>query len=49
MAVSNAQPEILDVAKWVSRLSGGQGAVREAVMFLLRCRGQYETVWEQWS
>lgn len=49
MAVANAQPEILALAKWVSRLSGGQGAVREAVMFLLRCRGQYETAWEQWS
>lgn len=49
MAVANAQPEILRLAKWVSRLSGGQGAVREAVMFLLRCRGQYDAAWEMWS
>jgi len=49
MAVANAQPEILALAKWVSRLSGGQGAVREAVMFLLRCRGQYQAAWEKWS
>lgn len=49
MAVANAQPEILGLAKWISRLSGGQGAVREAVMFLLRCRGQYQAAWEKWS
>jgi len=49
MAVANAQPEILTLAKWVSRLSGGQGAVREAVMFLLRCRGQYDAAWGMWS
>jgi 3-deoxy-D-manno-octulosonate 8-phosphate phosphatase (KDO 8-P phosphatase) len=48
MAVANAQPEILDLAKWISRRSGGQGAVREAVMFLLRCRGQFDAAWEQW-
>ena len=49
MAVSNAQPEILALAKWISQRSGGHGAVREAVMFLLRCRGQYDTAWEKWS
>jgi 3-deoxy-D-manno-octulosonate 8-phosphate phosphatase (KDO 8-P phosphatase) len=49
MAVKNAQPEILSLARWVSTLAGGQGAVREAVMFLLRCRGQLEAAWEQWS
>ncbi|OIO02151.1 MAG: phenylphosphate carboxylase subunit delta [Desulfovibrionaceae bacterium CG1_02_65_16] len=49
MAVANAQPEILALAKWVSRVSGGQGAVREAVMFLLRCRGQYGAAWGKWS
>jgi 3-deoxy-D-manno-octulosonate 8-phosphate phosphatase (KDO 8-P phosphatase) len=49
MAVRNAQPEILSLARWVSTLSGGQGAVREAVMFLLRCRGQFDAAWEKWS
>ena len=49
MAVANAQPEILALAKWISQRSGGQGAVREAVMFLLRCRGQYQAAWEKWS
>lgn len=49
MAVANAQPEILALAKWISRTCGGQGAVREAVMFLLRCRGQFDAAWETWS
>ena len=49
MAVANAQPEILALARWTSRLSGGHGAVREAIMFLLRCRGQYQAAWEKWS
>ena len=49
MAVANAQPEILRLAKWVSRMQGGQGAVREAIMFLLRCRGQFDAAWEKWG
>ncbi|SNR60424.1 3-deoxy-D-manno-octulosonate 8-phosphate phosphatase (KDO 8-P phosphatase) [Humidesulfovibrio mexicanus] len=48
MAVLNAQPEILALARWVSTRPGGHGAVREAVMFLLRCRGQYDAAWEKW-
>ena len=49
MAVANAQPEIVRLARWVTRLPGGQGAVREAIMFLLGCRGQYDAAWEKWS
>jgi len=49
MAVANAQPEIKRLAKWVSRLHGGQGAVREAIMFLLTCRGEHQAAWEKWS
>lgn len=49
MAVANAQPEILALARWTSRMGGGQGAAREAIMFLLRCRGQYQAAWEKWS
>lgn len=48
MAVANAQPEILALAKWISTRPGGHGAVREAVMFLLGCRGQYDAAWEKW-
>lgn len=49
MAVANAQPEILTLAKWISTKPGGHGAVREAIMFLLRCRGDYDAAWEKWS
>ncbi|MBA4358586.1 MAG: phenylphosphate carboxylase subunit delta [Desulfovibrio sp.] len=49
MAVANAQIEILRLARWVSSVPGGQGAAREAIMFLLGCRGQYEAAWEKWS
>jgi len=49
MAVANAQPEILTLAKWISTKPGGHGAVREAIMFLLRCRGDFDAAWEKWS
>lgn len=49
MAVANAQPEILGLAAWISRAGGGRGAVREAVMFVLRARGEIEPLWEDWT
>ncbi len=42
MAVADAQPEILDLALWVSTRPGGQGAVREALRFLLAATGRLE-------
>jgi 3-deoxy-D-manno-octulosonate 8-phosphate phosphatase (KDO 8-P phosphatase) len=47
MAVADAQPEILDLALWVSRRGGGQGAVREAVRFILAAKGRLEAAY-QW-
>ncbi|MHC1788904.1 KdsC family phosphatase [Solidesulfovibrio sp.] len=47
MAVADAQPEILDLALWVARRGGGQGAVREAVRFILAAKGQLEAAY-QW-
>ena len=47
MAVADAQPEILDLALWVSRRGGGQGAVREAVRFILATQGRLEAAY-QW-
>jgi 3-deoxy-D-manno-octulosonate 8-phosphate phosphatase (KDO 8-P phosphatase) len=38
MAPSDAVPEVLRAASWVSRAAGGHGAVREAVELLLRSR-----------
>ncbi len=42
MAVADAQPEVLEAALWVSRFPGGQGAVREAVRFLLGAQNRLE-------
>lgn len=49
MAVADAQPEIVDMALWVSRRPGGQGAVREAVRFLLAAQGKLEGLWREWE
>ncbi|CAM2057725.1 3-deoxy-D-manno-octulosonate 8-phosphate phosphatase KdsC [Desulfovibrionales bacterium] len=49
MAVSNAQPEILALALWVSRARGGHGAVREAVRFILEAQGRLEALWQCWG
>lgn len=35
MAVNNAQPAVLDVAVYTTRLKGGEGAVREAIDHIL--------------
>jgi 3-deoxy-D-manno-octulosonate 8-phosphate phosphatase (KDO 8-P phosphatase) len=48
MAVADAQPEILAMAHWVSRRPGGQGAVREAVNFLLQAQGKLEQAFSAW-
>ncbi|MCK9241482.1 MAG: phenylphosphate carboxylase subunit delta, partial [Desulfocurvus sp.] len=42
------QPEILDLAAWVSVRPGGHGAVREAVRFILDARGDLEAQWALW-
>ncbi len=49
MAVADAQPEILDMALWVSRRPGGGGAVREAIRFLLQARGRLRALWDKWD
>ncbi len=49
MAVKNAQPEIKKLALWVSNFSGGHGAVREAIMFILNIQGKYVELWNKWK
>ncbi len=49
MSVKNAQPEIKRIAVWVSNVCGGHGAVREAIMFILKIQGKYITLWEKWE
>ncbi len=49
MAPSDAQPEVLRLAQWVSRRPGGHGAVREAARFLLLAQGLLSGIWDRWS
>jgi 3-deoxy-D-manno-octulosonate 8-phosphate phosphatase (KDO 8-P phosphatase) len=42
MAVANATAEVKALAAFVTRAPGGRGAVREAVEYLLKARGEYE-------
>jgi len=43
IAVANAVPEVRRLAQYVTRASGGHGAVREAIEQLLRARGEWES------
>ncbi|MFP4083351.1 MAG: KdsC family phosphatase [Desulfonatronovibrio sp.] len=49
MAVANAQQEILRIAKWISQASGGHGAVREAIMYILRAQNKIDQQWRKWA
>jgi len=44
VAVPNAVPEALECADIITDKSGGKGAVREIIDFLLKEKGQWETV-----
>jgi len=42
VAVADAVPELKAAAHWVTRLPGGQGAVREVCDLILKARGKWE-------
>jgi 3-deoxy-D-manno-octulosonate 8-phosphate phosphatase (KDO 8-P phosphatase) len=44
MTVANACDELRAAARWCSAARGGEGAVREACEFILRARGDWESV-----
>ena len=44
VAVANAAPEVLEAAAVVTRLPGGQGAVREVIEQMLKARGSWEAI-----
>ncbi|MGL1862282.1 MAG: HAD-IIIA family hydrolase [Pseudodesulfovibrio sp.] len=48
MSVPNGMPEVIAAADWVSTKSGGQGAVREAIGFILEAKGQMDEAMKQW-
>ncbi len=49
MSVPNAVPEVLETADWVSNRRGGDGAVREAISFILKARGMFDKAMKQWA
>lgn len=49
LAVANAQPEVKNIANYVTAACGGNGAVREVIRLLLMSQGKYEAVLKQWS
>ncbi len=49
MAVKNAQPEMFGIARWISSRDGGQGAVREAISFILDAQGKLGEIWKEWA
>jgi 3-deoxy-D-manno-octulosonate 8-phosphate phosphatase (KDO 8-P phosphatase) len=48
VAVANAVAEVQAVCPVVLSRSGGRGAVREFAELLLRARGQWEVIWEEY-
>lgn len=48
IAVANARPEILRLAKWTTRAHGGNGAVREVIDFILKAQNKLDSLWREW-
>ncbi len=44
VAVANARPEVKAAAHWVTKASGGRGAVREAAELVLKAQGLWPAV-----
>lgn len=49
MVVANAQPEVRPLAAWISTATGGQGAAREAIRFILDAQGKLDALWRRWE
>jgi 3-deoxy-D-manno-octulosonate 8-phosphate phosphatase (KDO 8-P phosphatase) len=43
VAVANALPEVKKHAKYVTKATGGQGAIREVIELVLKAQNKYET------
>ena len=48
VGVANARPEVKEVCHLVTERSGGRGAVREALEFILRAQGKWEQIMERY-
>jgi 3-deoxy-D-manno-octulosonate 8-phosphate phosphatase (KDO 8-P phosphatase) len=49
LAVANAQPEVKNIANYVTTAKGGQGAIREVIRHLLMAQGKYAEILAAWS
>ncbi len=49
MSVPNAMPEVVKAADWVAPRSGGHGAVRDAISFILEAQGLLDKAIEEWA
>nr|WP_287410317.1 HAD-IIIA family hydrolase [Pseudodesulfovibrio sp.] len=49
MSVPNGVPEVIEAADWISTRKGGDGAVREAIAFILEARGLKDKALKQWA
>jgi len=49
VAVANAVPEVRERAAWVTTRSGGDGAAREVIEFVLKARGQWSGIVKQFA
>lgn len=49
MSVPNGLAEVIDAADWVSERSGGNGAVREAIGFILESKGLLAEAMKEWA
>ncbi|MDC0335950.1 HAD-IIIA family hydrolase [Pseudodesulfovibrio sp.] len=49
LSVPNGMPEVIAAADWVSTRSGGHGAVREAIGFILEAQGLLDKAMKQWA
>ncbi len=49
VAVANAQPEVRDAARLVTLASGGHGAVREVIRFVLKAQGKLNEARGSWD
>jgi 3-deoxy-D-manno-octulosonate 8-phosphate phosphatase (KDO 8-P phosphatase) len=44
IATANARPEVKEIAHYVTRVPGGQGAVREVIELLLQAQGKWSDI-----
>lgn len=49
VAVANARPEVKNAAHYVTKASGGQGAIREVVEFILKAQGRWEEILKKYE